>query len=67
MGLWNLLNANIQFGSNGIYVRKKDCHEAHDKLEKMLDIRFTDLKSHFDTRVGDLKTAIDNYISLLKK
>jgi hypothetical protein len=57
----------IHFGSNGKYVKREDCHEAHDKLDKSLDTRFESLRIHLDTRINDLVNATNNYIDLLKK
>jgi hypothetical protein len=59
----NIFGIEVQLSnSNGKYVKRKECHEAHNKLERFLDQKFTDT----NIRINDLKDSIDNYIDLLK-
>lgn len=57
----------VHFGANGRYIKREECHQAHDKLEKSLDTRFFELRSHIDARIQDLVNATNNYVNLLKK
>lgn len=59
----NIFGLEITFSRNGkTPVTKKECHEAHTKLESFLEVRFIDLNK----RVDDLKDSLNNYIHLLK-
>lgn len=64
--MWEFKIGPLAFSFKNGYVKKSDCHEAHEKLEASLDDRFKGLKEHVDARIDDLKTAINNYIGLLK-
>ena len=59
----NIFGVEIQFSnSNGKYVKRKECHEAHDKLEKFLDQKFEDT----NRRIDDFMNSVNNYIDLLR-
>lgn len=59
----NLFGIEIQLSnSNGKYVKRKECHDAHDELEKFLDQKFTDT----NRRIDDFMNSVNNYIGLLK-
>lgn len=60
----NLFGFEIHFSQNGnTPVKRKECHQAHDRLEKYLDGKFGDTNK----RVDDLKDSISNYLALLRK
>jgi len=58
----NLFGFDISFNGNGKYVKKKECHEAHERLEKFLDDKFADTNK----RIDDFILSVNNYINLLK-
>lgn len=51
----NLFGVEISFGKNGKYIKREECTETHDNLQKVLDQRIADLKGHIDTRFEDYK------------
>jgi len=60
----NIFGVEIQFSnSNGKYVKRKECHQAHDRLQLYLDEKFEDT----NRRITDFMNSVDNYINLLKK
>ena len=70
----NLGPVTIHFGSNGKYVKREECHEAHEKLEGYLEKQFAGINKRIDDqfagsnkRVDDFILSVNNYISLLKK
>ena len=65
--MWEFKIGPLAFSFKNGYVKQSDCHDAHDKLDKSLAIKFEDIKNHMDKRIDDLMNAINNYINLLKK
>jgi hypothetical protein len=59
----NIFGVEIQFSnSNGKYIKRKECHQAHENLQKYLDERFNDTNK----RIDDFMGSVNNYINLLK-
>jgi hypothetical protein len=59
----NLFGLEIKLANgNGKYVKQKECHEAHDKLENFLSQRFSETNQRIDDFIG----SVNNYINLLK-
>ena len=60
--LWKF--ATITFGTNGKYVKKEDCHFAHDKLEKAIDNKLAMLAQDRNQKLLELKVDLLNHIDV---
>ena len=47
---------NGKKNNSNCFVKRDDCHNAMDSVNKRLD----DFRGHFDTRIDDLKDTIKN-------
>lgn len=62
----NLFGVDISLAKrdlNGNYVKKEECHRAHEDLKIYLDSNFKGLNS----RIEDFQKAVMTYVDLLTK
>lgn len=62
MNIFGIEITKADSNGNG-YVKRKECHRAHEDLTKYLDGRFNDL----NIRIQDLKDTVNGYIDLVKR
>jgi hypothetical protein len=66
---WLGLNISFPWTKNN-YVRRDECHKAHDDLTKFLDAKFGEAKNLIEDlhrRIDDHQKAVITYIDLLSK
>ena len=47
---------NKRFGK---FVHKEECHQGQDNIKTGVNQRIDDFQKHFDTRINDLKDAVE--------